>query len=288
MKKKLRQYDLSFEVLKGRRKGFSLAEVLTTVVIIVILTLVSLPAINGFMDSMSSSGSVEVMINAALSNARAMAISQQRYVGIRFQKEYSSDEVLKSKQYLIFIESEEPKKMGNLTKGGYRAIDGIKPIKLPENIEVTDMIIGETETPVNDDAQILNNIILSDMTAFSIVFSPEGSLVVKEIRARNKDGFIETGSKISSDEVFNTRFRVESKNSQFYQDDYYATSTVNNGTVPDLGFGPELSRKWFFVYDKNEFIRAYRSGSPYSGYLNQIVQKPIYVSPYTGKLISTE
>jgi prepilin-type N-terminal cleavage/methylation domain-containing protein len=301
MKIRARQYGLSFEVLKGRRKGFSLAEVLTTVVIVVVLTLVSLPAINGFMDSMSSSGSVEVMINAALSNARAMAISKQRYVGVRFQKECvitssiptpdltdPSSYELSANQYMIFIMSEEPKKMGNLTKGGYRAMDGMKPIKLPDNIGVMDFFVriniannasaaGDTASQPISAGDLGDTLHLMDVTSFSIIFSPSGQLVVKEIRTRNRDGYYRPSPldpvKNTLDDIFNSPEYIATGIGKFVQDDY-----------AHLGLGAEYSRNHFVIYDKKEFERLDAAGR--FAYINSL--KPIYVSSYTGKLISTE
>ncbi|GAH67949.1 unnamed protein product, partial [marine sediment metagenome] len=66
--------------LKSYKKGVTLPEVLTVIVIVVLVTVVSMPAIDVFFDSMASRGSTEVMINAALSSARAMATSEHTYV----------------------------------------------------------------------------------------------------------------------------------------------------------------------------------------------------------------
>jgi prepilin-type N-terminal cleavage/methylation domain-containing protein len=263
MKRLHGQYDLPFEVLKGRRAGFSLTEVLTTIVIIVILTLVSLPAIDAFMDSMSSTGSVEAMVNAALSNARAMAITKQRYVGIRFQLAYNNSDPnnpFASDQYMTFIIS-EPGLMnisGFPVSYSYCAIKGFKPMKLPPNIAVmVDDIVS------NADIDAPNEIF--DKTTFTIIFSPAGNLIIRPVVHVLREGL--------TDEIFNA-----SSTNPMFVDDY-------DNVLP---FQSEPSRRSFVIYDKNEFKRAYEAGVPYSGYLQALMVKPICINPYTGTVISSD
>jgi prepilin-type N-terminal cleavage/methylation domain-containing protein len=252
---------LPSEVPKGRRKGLTLTEVLTTIVIIVILTVVALPAINAFFDSMSSSGSAEVMINAALSNARAMAISRQRYVGVRFQLAYNNiapNNPFAADQYMIFVIN-EPTLVKTTSTGtytvpnGYCAVKGIKPIKLPPNIGV--MVEGVADTAVAND--------IFDNTTFTIIFSPSGNLVIRPVVHVLREG--------TTDEVFN-----DPSVNPMFQDDYENESPYKS----------EQSQRSFIIYDKTEFKRAYEQGTPYSGYLQSVA--PVYINPYTGTLINSK
>jgi len=241
---------------KPKQSGLTLTEVLTTIVIIVILTVVALPAINAFFDSMSSSGSAEAMISAALSNARAMAISRQRYVGVRFQKIYETRGPLFADQYMIFI-------VNDTTIGAYAfcAINGMKPVKLQGNIGAIDLYLGSVS-----DQQISNGIsdpnLFNDASTFSIVFSPSGHLVIHKQRAVRKS---------ANDDVFNFEAAVSSP-----------TNPVGMFVVDGAN---ELSRRSCIIYDTKEFRRAYEQEIPYSGYLQSVA--PVYINPYTGTLISS-
>jgi len=238
--------------IKPKQSGLTLTEVLTTIVIIVILTVVALPAINSFFDSMSSSGSAEVMINAALSNARAMAISRQRYVGVRFQKIYDARGPLYADQYMIFVMSDFQNT--NLASG-YRAVDGMKPMKLPESIGVMELVA--------DDSEIEDFDMLNDRTTFSVVFSSSGAMLRHDVRVVGLN---------ANDTVFNDI--MLNPDAMFRQDT----------TTPP--FKEELSCRSFRIYDRTEFRRAYEQEIPYSGYLYSV--PTVYINPYTGTLISSD
>ena len=269
--------------LKFYKKGVTLPEVLTVIAIVVLVTVVSMPAIDTFFDSMASQGSAEAMISAALSSARAMATSEHRYVGIRFQNIYDERGPLYADQYMIFIVYDYDKT--NLANG-FMAVDGIKPMKLPENIGVMDLrlVVDRNQNdPVNpfveyriDDPSVVNkDDLLSDLnnirdtTTFSIIFSPSGKLVIQGVRVR-----------IYND-IFNTLENVDEQLSMFVVDDYFEGNLLGN---QELGFGPEPSRRKFWLYDRREFRRAYNDGRPVTGYLGGLT--PLYINPYTGTIIS--
>jgi Tfp pilus assembly protein PilE len=278
--------------IKRKQFGLSLTEVLTSIVIVVLLAAMSMPAINALVNSTSSTGSSEAMISAALSNARAIAMKEQRYAGVRFQKVYNPDKPnqLDWEQYMIFIIWEEPSKMGNLAYG-FRAVKGIKPIKLPQNIGVMDFTIVIKNDPVNPEEIHINDPAyngddlledpknLSDIGTFSIIFSPTGNLVIHGVRVRNKDGLKNNNS---SDDVFNTATNVKNGIGMFYQDDYFGPPPPPANQYVNLG--PEPSRRQFYIYEQDKFKRAYEQGTPYSGYLTQL--KPVYINSYTGTIIS--
>jgi hypothetical protein len=233
------------------------------------------------------------MISAALSNARAIAMKEQRYAGIRFQVSYNPDNPLRAEQYMIFI-------IHDPALGAYffRAIEGIKPIKLPQNVGVMDFTIvydyihkvytnnqNNPVNPIGGETHIDNPAVdaddllagsngpknLSDTGTFSIIFSPTGNLVIHGVRvwrARPKD------------DVFNEKTNVKNGIGMFYYDDYFAPSDQF------LNLGPEPSRRQFYIYEQDKFKRAYEqvTPKPYSGYLIQL--KPVYINSYTGTIIS--
>lgn len=235
---------MKMRLRKNYNSGISLLEVVTTVAILVLLGTLSMPAIDQFIDSMSSSGSVEMMVRSALSSARVMAMERQRNVGIRFQRDY-----LTGRQYIIFIEYEGPELITITT--GYKAVEGIKPVQLPDTMEVLDRNVRtNTTSAINSSAQSIDAYALlitevgrkEDLRAFSIVFSPKGQLIQTEVRVRNRDGVEDPGITESNDDVFNSWQNIEAGYGQFVQDDYAS-----------LGYGREYSRVGFAIVNKKEF-----------------------------------
>jgi hypothetical protein len=261
--------------------GLTLTETVTVVAIMTVLIGLAIPSIKAINTSFQSTGAKN-MISAALACARATAAEQQRYAGVRFQ--FGPD----GHQYIIPI-IQDP----NILAYGFRAIEGRKPIKLPQNQGVMDLRIrtkndaqypgdegidGDDDIKPEVDGTETN---LTDTTTFSIIFSPTGKLVIHEVRVRNKDGYRDTASdtRISNDDIFNKKLQVQASVAMFYQDDYTA-----------LGLGAEYSRSSFIIYDKTAF--DLREGQPYpkvdparrwSEYLSR--QRPVCINPYTGTII---
>jgi Tfp pilus assembly protein PilE len=279
--------------MRNERKqaGVTLVEMTVVVAIAALMVGLTIPAANMLLNSFESESGAKSIISSAMASARAIAAKEQRYAGIRFQKRYDPNNAdpLKSSQYIIFIVKEEPRRMGGGLTNGFRAIDGIQPIKLPDSIGVMDLIVrpvairGTSQQaaeaigaqPINDNTWINAPEEVNDTTAFSIVFSPSGKLVIHEVRVRNRDGhYRPTTLSDSSDDIFNSPENIFYNNTgMFIQDDYAY-----------LGLGAEMSRNSFIVYDTKKFKQAYNNGNAYSGYLNQL--KPIYINPYTGTIIN--
>jgi Tfp pilus assembly protein FimT len=258
---------------RTRQYGLSLTEILTTLMIIVLLAAMSMPAVNAIFNSLGSAGSCEAMINAALSNARAIAMREQRYAGVRFQKAYNSGDVLGAKQYMIFIVQDY---QNTGLANGFRAAEGMKPIRLPENIRVTDLTVNIAANGALNSIDSGNVPVLNDISTFSIVFSPQGNLIIHPVQVRNKDG---QTNNTSLDDIFNTQTNVENLRAMFYQD-YY----------PGLGLDKEMSRRQFLIYEQDKFKSAYERGQAYSGYLKSLLDSagPTYINSYTGTIISTD
>jgi len=275
-----------------KRAGLTLIETTLVVATIALLVGFGLPVVRSLIHSFETESGTRSMINAALSSARAMAVKNQRYAGVRFQKKCISHDpddplakVVEASQYLIFIVHEEPRKMGGLTKG-FRAVEGLEPMKLPDTIGVIDL------SEIEDDDDIDDAVELNDATAFSIIFSPAGKLVVHDVRTRNRHGVHrpdETdGDDGSADDIFNSVENIipaggsgDERVGAFIQDDY--------GDDPDLGLFEETSRTHFVIYEHDRLRKTFAEKTAWSEYLSLLPDEAkVFVSPYTGTLITAE
>ena len=269
-----------------KQSGRTLAEMTVVITAIVLLGSIGLPAIRAFLNSFESGTGAKPVISAALASARAIAAKEQRYAGIRFQKAYSPEGPLKASQYMIFI-VQDP----SIGAYFFRAVEGLQPIKLPDTLGVIDMryrpnfLSPPGDGIIDNDGEISNLDMLRDTTAFSIIFSPSGKLLIHDVQVRNRDGERDTvanSGHISNDDVFNKKAQVDAGIAMFYQDDYFG---VLNNPYGNLGLGPEPSRRGFIIYDRQELKQAYERGQAYSGYLAKLVPDEVYINPYTGTMI---
>jgi type II secretory pathway pseudopilin PulG len=268
-----------------RTTGLTLIEMTLVVATIALLVGLALPAVRAMVNSFQSEGGTKSIIHAALNSARTMALTHQRYIGVRFQKACRSNDpadplqgLLDAPQYMVFIVHEEPKVL-NLAEG-FRALEGHEPIRLPDTIGVMDL------TKVKSDMEIDEPRELSDATTFSIVFSPSGKLVIQEVRVRNRDGHVDSASdvNVSADDIFNKKAQVDVGVGVFYQDDYFGDTW---SAYPNLGLGPESSCTSFVLYDRHAFRLAYAKKKGWTECLGRLIAGAVYVSPYTGDLISS-
>jgi hypothetical protein len=249
----------------------------------------TIPVANMLLNSFESESGARSIINSALASARAIAVKEQRYAGIRFQKRYDpqNPNPIDASQYIIFI-IQDP----NIMAFGFKAVDGIQPIKLPDSIGVMDLTIVPTrniQNPIDSSGQFVidrndrinDSFELLDTTTFSIVFSPAGKLVIHGIRVRNRDGFTATSNtQYSNDDVFNRISQIEAGFGMFLQDDYwpgYSPPTL------DFGLGPEPSRNSFIIYD-TKILKQTNLNRRWTDYLNRL--KLVFINPYTGTIIN--
>lgn len=284
----------------SEKKGFSLTEMVVVVAIVALLTALGIPAIHSLQKSFESGSGVKASIDAALSAARAIAAKEQRYAGVRFELDFHDH------QYMIFI-IHDPEKT-NLSNG-FRALEGQKPIKLPDDVRVIDKMLIRTPNsdsawdctlefrfptgssfdaaysvlPVAADGQVA---IMRDMSCFSIIFSPAGKLVFHEVRVRNRDGIYKPDNsvpgKISMDDIFNSPENILNFNvGMFLQDDgfpgYYAPGTG--------GLGPEISRNKFYIYEKSHLEKLTKLTEKYN-YIESL--KPVFINEYTGTIVNNK
>jgi prepilin-type N-terminal cleavage/methylation domain-containing protein len=270
-----------------KKFGFSLTEMVVVVAILALLTGIGLPAIRSLQKSFETGSGVTATINAAFSTARAIASKEQRYAGVRFQLD------IQGSQYMIFI-IHDPEK--TKLSSGFRALDGQKPMKLPDDFRVVDMLIQANETtgkPLNSSVYLEGVDVkdfsassksgyLRDISCFSVIFSPAGKLVVHDIRVRNRDGIFRPDNGESKDDIFNSLASIQNRNvGMFIQDDYEA-----------YGYGKELSANVFYIYDKNIFDNLGKSaadsvaGQQRYNYLKSL--KPVFINQYTGTIVKNK
>lgn len=277
---------------RSKQSGLTLPEMAVVIATIALLVGFGLPAIRALLNSFETQTGARTLISTSLASARAIAAKEQRYAGVRFQKAYDPKGPLEASQYMIFI-VQDPSIMAY----GFRAVEGVKPIKLPDKVSVTDLTIliaRNLRNPVNptevrlDDKQngldaaqkdaLINELReVTDITTFSIIFSPSGKLVVHGIRVRNLNGRTDDSS---NDDIFNTKNNVDAGIGMFYQDDYFSAAW------PNLSLGPEPSRNSFvIIYEKDKFQQAFGRGCAWSEYLAQTASDRIYINSYTGTII---
>ena len=282
-----------------KQSGISLTEILVVIGIIAILMGVSIPAAKQLVNSFESGTGTRQLINAALSNARAIAVREQAYAGVRFQQDTNGN------TYLIFIihdpdydPTNAPKPLGTDLANGFRAVTGRKPMRLPKDVGVlsgywinrtgfnpnnwntlfsnilSDADLTDNPTNLVSIAGQSKNLFLLDASIFSIVFSPQGKLTVHPVWVRNKDGRTNNSS---NDTIFNIYdFGINTYTGQFLQDDY--------GQTPNYGIGPEMSVQSFLIYSKSQYQQV-PAGSRWLGYLRNLYLNREYISPYTGELV---
>lgn len=272
------------------KTGFTLTEMVVVIATISLLVAFGLPVMRVIRESLESRTGAKSMISAALSSARAIAAKERHYAGIRFQQDSDGN------QYMIFIIHDFEKTGLN---PGFRAVDNLKPIKLPESMGVMDLRVRTNHGTNWTDAEELldeplkasylddtnpqnfgpdqKNKYITDTSTFSIVFSPNGKLIIRDVRIRNRDGIYQPNNgpanKVSMDSIFNSPQNITNYGAgKFIQDDY-----------AELGLGAESSRNSFVIYDKIRFDKL--DAIERFNYLSSL--QPVYINPYTGTIIST-
>jgi len=266
---------------KSRQSGITLTEMTVVIAVVALLGSLGLPAVRMLFNSFESQSGGRAVISAALATARAIAAKEQRYVGVRFQKGYDPDGPLKAPQYMIFIVHDFDK---TGLVNGFRAVEGLEPIKLPDSVGVMDLMVRidrrPTQSGAENDADRRIEVddfdepaYIADTAGFSIVFSPSGKMVIHNVRVRNRDGdYRPLNLNDSMDDIFNSPENITNYNTgMFIQDDY-----------ADLGFGEESSRNKFVIYDRNLFDKMNKVQR--FDYLVDGLEA-IYINPYTGTMI---
>ncbi len=276
---------------KSRQSGLTLPELTVVVATMALLAALGLPAIRTLSNSFQTQSGAKSLISTTLSSARAIAAREQHYAGVRFQQDSTGN------QYMVLIVHDLDK---TALSPGFRAVEGVKPIKLPETSIIMDLRVrtnrGTNATAAADpldgplqaghlnDTNPLNlgpdgkNVYVTDTSTFSIVFSPAGKLIVRNVRVRNRDGIYRPDNadpaQTSMDGVLNSPGNIANHGvGRFVQDDY-----------PELGLGAEPSRNRFVICDRTQFDKLDAQGR--FNYLNGL--ELVNINPYTGTMISPD
>ncbi|MBM4104672.1 MAG: hypothetical protein FJ263_11630 [Planctomycetes bacterium] len=270
-----------------KTRAVTLTELLVMMAVMVILLAVAAPVAQKLAQSLGSSGGARNIIDAALTSARAIAVREGQYAGVRFQQDSTG------RQYLVFI-VHDPDASPNGTgyANGFRAVEGRKPTALPEGVGVTgyrvqkkynnlstdsDRIddwdlkdVGKLN-PLASDQYLDSNVEMNDATTFSIVFSPSGKFVVHPVRISN-------GS--STDKVFNFKDYVFNGSNSLTR--FALLRQDESEESQQDGYQEEKSVPSFIIYEKKELAKK-PANQRWSGYLSKL--NTDYINPYTGELV---
>ncbi|MCJ7728374.1 MAG: hypothetical protein MUO27_00590 [Sedimentisphaerales bacterium] len=262
----------------------TLPEMTVVIGIAALMVGLTIPAINMLLNSFESESGTKTIISSALASARAIAAKEQRYAGIRFQKRYDPTNPANASQYIIFI-IQDPEIMAF----GFKAVEGLQPIKLPDAVGVMDLRVRlnhgissqaaqDTDDEPVQQSYLDNTVYLDDTTAFSVIFSPSGKMIIHEVRLRNRDGVYQPDNsnpnpnKHSMDDIFNSPSNITNYQIGMFVQDDYAQS----------GLGSEFSRSSFVIYDKHLFDQM--NNSQRYGYLYGL--NAVFINSYTGTIIN--
>ena len=153
---------------KAQQFGFTLVEMLVVVAIIAVM--VGVAALNaGDILRSQRSTSARNLIRSSLAQAQAYAQTNRKYAGLRFQFDRNGWD--RGRQYMVLIE-----KVG--VDHVFNPIPNSKPLALPKTIGV---IPVEQASDTGLDDEYSNSDGMEGAATFSIIFSPSGQLVVKDV-----------------------------------------------------------------------------------------------------------
>jgi len=267
---------------------------MVSVSIIAMIVAIMIPSVRSMRKSYESTGATS-MINSALASARAIAIKEHKYAGIRFQLEYAPNKKLfERSQYMVFIVSDLENVLG--ITGGFKAVQGLKPMKLPGEKLILDLAVrtnyktnpvvdypDPNQRRINDDQWLDEEKEVIDATSFSIIFSPSGRLVTQNVRMRNKEGIYRPDNGNSAEytgDIFNSPSNIENyKMGLLVQDDY-----------GEDGLGAERSKNEFCEISKEKLRPLYEKGQAWSEYLDPSLKlvESVYINAYTGEIIKNQ
>lgn len=149
-----------------KQSGLTLTELLVVVAIMAIMFSISVPAAKALFASLDQSAGTRSIINAALSNARAIAIREGAYAGVRFQMDSTG------KQHLVFVIND---KIATGLANGFRSVDGRKPMPLSEHVHAISL-------KYTTDADLKDAVKFTEAVSFSVVFNASGNMVIHPVR----------------------------------------------------------------------------------------------------------
>ena len=241
-----------------RQTGFTLVEMLVVVAIVALVAAMAMPGFTEMIRS-NKTGTARNSIRTALAAAQAHAAKTQKYAGVRFQ--FDRNGWQKGKQYIVLIE-----KVGSEIRE-FNPVANTKPVALPSGIAVIGNDLDVDENYTVDDADLDTDDDVLDATTFSIVFSPAGQLVSKEVAFMPRD---------TQDKIANTASVVHAKEAMFFCDNWF------NGETEVVWCGNESSATGFYIAE-TEAMAQVAVDSRYSDYVGEL--EPVLINMYTGLFI---
>lgn len=253
--------------------AMTLTELLVVISVMAIMLAAAVPVARKLAESLGESTGAKSIIAAAMSNARAIAIRDQKYAGVRFQQDSTG------RQHVILI-IHDPNAVrinGYPVANGFRAIPGKKPMAMPDDVKVLSCRVQKLYDDLKTDDRDLAddpasaNLCLTtdpgrnDAATFSIIFNPSGKFVVHLVHVYNAG---------VNDTVFNSKIKVNAGNAKFRQDELEA--------FEQNGFQEENSVPGFKIYSKKEFDKVAAS-LRWTNYLYKLDKE--FINPYTGEMI---
>lgn len=243
--------------IRSIKRGLSLTELLVTMAVIIILFAIGIPASKKIAQTFDSSSNVKMVIGSALANARAIAIRDNTYVGLRFQADAQGD------QYMILVKYDPSLAGGSMY---FRALENHRPYKLPEGVIVFDMYVDDEDKCIAQDVATQQDIdevnadlavpaAIQDMTTFTVLFNKTGKMVINSISVSDCD---------TDDNVFVPV--VAAGSSCLFAEDTRKENT----------------RRYFVIGDKEEFS-VVPADARYSQYF-QFAEK-VFINPYSGQVM---
>jgi prepilin-type N-terminal cleavage/methylation domain-containing protein len=261
-----------------QNQAMTLTELLVVMSVMVILLAIAAPVAKKLSQSLGESTGTRSIIAAAMSNARAIAVRDQKYAGVRFQQDSGG------KQYLVLIihDPNAVRLNGYSLANGFRAIQGKRPMALPDDVGVISCRVQSdyddgtttdwdlTDNPTAANTGLNNDAGRNDAATFSIVFSPSGKFVVHPVRVYSVG---------VNDAVFNSKAAVIANTAKFRRD---AGEDTSKDIDAQQGYQEENSVPSFKIYSKKELDKV-DATLRWSGYLSGLDKE--FVNPYTGELI---
>jgi prepilin-type N-terminal cleavage/methylation domain-containing protein len=229
-----------------KTRAMTLTELLVVMAVMVILLAIATPVAKKLSQSLGNSAGAYSIIDAALTSARSIAVREGHYAGVRFQQDSNG------KQYLVFIINDPA---ATSFVNGFRAVEGRKPVALPDDVGV--MGAGTYSDTTTAGAIALDTTAgMTNATTFSVIFNSSGKFVVHLVRVSNAG---------VNDKIFNTQTNVSNGIAMFVQD-----------TIDEDGVSS------FLIYSKKGLDKV-AVNKRWSGYLSGLNKD--YVNPYTGELV---
>ena len=246
--------------------AFTLIELLVVVAIVGMLAALTAPMAADMVQSYRRAA-ITNTIRAALRAGKARAATTQKYAGIRFQQ--SPD----GTQYAVIIDK------ANYDTNTYYAAENIKPVALPAGLGVISGELGTINNDPDRNAYLDSSRdvwSLDDATTFSIIFSPTGQLVVKNVRVQPRpSGDTTFGNDTAT--FANPPLALLSFDDGHY--DFDQEQWFDDSSVWCLS---ESSTTSLYIYDQGEMDQV-DPGLRYTDYASSL--EPILINMYTGQII---